>query len=168
MKKQIHILEGIIILLLILIAGLLTVKFIYKIRHENVDTSYMWNITFSNLSIKEGSKKGSLSLNDNVINLDVTLDNDSEFFEFTLDVINKGSLNAKIDELKIDKEANNDILIYKITYDDDTEIKEGDILLPNVKKVIKVRIEYPKQESKIYDSLSLKLSLKINYIAIYK
>lgn len=167
MKKQIHILEGLMILLFILIAGLLTIRFIYKINHEEVDTSYMWNINFTNMNIKEGSKKGSLSLNDNTIYLDVTLNNDTEFFEFTLDIENNGSLNAKIDELNIDKESNNEILTYKITYEDDTEIKEGDILKSKSKTTIKVRIEYPKQKDKIYESLNLKLSFKINYIAEY-
>ncbi|MBR4694405.1 MAG: hypothetical protein IKP07_06280 [Bacilli bacterium] len=167
MKKQIHILEGIIILLLILIASLLVIRFIYKINHETVDTDYMWNIEFDNLNITEGSTKGNLSLNDNVINLDVSLEKDTEFFEFTLDVTNKGSLNAKIEEVIVEKDADNDILKYNITYLDDVPINRGDIIRSHDKKTIKVRIYYPKQEQKIYEKLNLKLKLNISYVAVY-
>ncbi len=167
MKKQIHILEGLLILTFVLIAGLLTITFIYKINHEKVDTDYMWNIEFTNLNIKEGSSKGNLSLNDNTIYLDVTLENDNEFYEFTLDVNNNGSLSSKIDDITIDTETDNDILKYTITYADDIPIQKGDILNSNSSKTIKVRIYYPKQSKKIYQKLNLKLSLNIKYIAIY-
>ncbi len=167
MKKQIHILEGILILVFILIAGLLTIKFIYDINHEEVKTDYMWNMTFTNLNISDGSVSGNLSLNDNVINLDVSLKDDTEFFEFTIDVTNNGSLKAKIEELNIDEDKDNEILKYNITYLDDTPIKVGDVLNSHTKRAIKVRIYYPKQKEKIYQRLNLKLKLNIKYVAIY-
>lgn len=167
MKKQIHILEGILILTFIVIASLLSVIFIYKINHEKVETDYMWNIEFSNLNISEGSQKGTLTLNDNIINLDVSLKDDSEYFEFTIDVTNNGSLKAKIDEININEEKDNDILNYTITYLDDTPLKEGDILNSHTKKTIKTKIYYPKQKDKIYEKLNLKLTFTINYVAIY-
>mgnify|MGYP006916022877 CR=1 FL=1 len=167
MKKQIHILEGILILTFIVIASLLSVIFIYKINHEKVETDYMWNIEFSNLNISEGSQKGTLTLNDNIINLDVSLKDDSEFFEFTIDVTNNGSLKAKIDEININEEKDNEILKYTISYLDDTPLKEGDILNSHTKKTIKIKIYYPKQKDKIYEKLNLKLTFNINYVAIY-
>ncbi len=167
MKKQIHILEGLLILIVILLLGLLTIKFIYHIRHEEVDTSYMWNINFTNLTVSEGSKKGTINLDNNSINLDVTLSKENEFYEFTIDINNTGSLDAEITKLLIDIDNPDNILEYTITYLNGLSIDEGDTLLSNETKTIKIRIEYPHQNSKIYNALNLKLSLNIEYSPIY-
>lgn len=167
MKKQIHILEGLLILIVILLLGLLTIKFIYHIRHEEVDTSYMWNINFTNLTVSEGSKKGTINLDNNSINLDVTLSKENEFYEFTIDINNTGSLDAEITKLLIDIDNPDNILEYTITYLNGLSIDEGDTLLSNETKTIKIRIEYPHQNSKIYKALNLKLSLNIEYSPIY-
>ena len=45
MKKALCLIENIIIFLLLLISCLSFVKFIYQINHENIDTSYVWDIT---------------------------------------------------------------------------------------------------------------------------
>ena len=79
MKKQLHILKGLFILTLIFILSLCLVTFTYKILHENVDTTYMWNINLTNLKIKEGSKKGNISIKDNKVTLDLTLKEENDF-----------------------------------------------------------------------------------------
>lgn len=168
MKKQLHILQGLIILIIILIASLLSIKFIYKIKHEKLDTTYMWNINFTNLMVSKNSKKGDIKLEDNNINLELILEKENEFFEFTVDIENNGTLNAKLTDFNIIVENPKKILTYKITYIDKTEIKKGDILYSNDKKTILVRIDYPKQNNKIYEALKLKLSFNINYSAIQK
>ncbi|MBQ4031479.1 MAG: hypothetical protein II625_06965 [Bacilli bacterium] len=167
MKKQLHILEGLIILIIILLLGLLTIKFIYHIKHENVDTSYIWNINFSNLVVTEGSKEGHISLNNNSIDLDVTLSKEKEFYEFLIDVNNTGTLAAEITDLSINVENPDNILKYTVTYENGISIDKGDKLESNETKTIKVRIEYPTQKSKVYKSLNLKLSLNIEYSPIY-
>ncbi len=166
MKKQLHILEGLMIIVVIIIFGLLSIKFIYHIRHEQLDTTYMWNINYSNLKVTEGSKDGQISLNDNEIALEVELNNENEFYEFTFDITNDGVLDAKIDELKLDIDNDKDILKYSLTYDNDLQISKDDILAAKDKRTVKVKIYYPLQSSKIYEALKLKLSLNINYTAI--
>ena len=159
--------EGLIILIIILLLGLLTIKFIYHIKHENVDTSYIWNINFSNLVVTEGSKEGHISLNNNSIDLDVTLSKEKEFYEFLIDVNNTGTLAAEITDLSINVENPDNILKYTVTYENGISIDKGDKLESNETKTIKVRIEYPTQKSKVYKSLNLKLSLNIEYSPIY-
>ncbi|HIS17093.1 MAG TPA: hypothetical protein IAC02_00580, partial [Candidatus Coprovivens excrementavium] len=56
---------------------------------------------------------------------------------------------------------------YSISYLNQEPINTGDILKSQETKTILVRISYPKQKDKIYDSLNLKLSLDISYTAIY-
>lgn len=167
MKKQIHILQGLIILIIILIAGLLSIRFIYKINHEKMDTTYMWNINFNNLKITKNSKKGKITLEDNTINLDLTLEKETEFYEFSIDIENSGTLDAKLQELNLQVNNPKNILTYKLTYQNGTEIKKGDILYSNTKESIIVRIDYPKQKEKIYEALKLNLTLSIKYSAIY-
>lgn len=164
MKKQLHILKGLIILNIIFILSLLLVRFIYNILHEQVDTTYMWNINLTNLKVKDGSKNGNISLKDNKIVLDVTLKEEQDYYEFSFDIENNGSLDATLKEynLKIDNPKN--ILIYSILYKDNTKINIGDTLKSNKVNTIKVRIDYPKQPTKIYDELNIKVSLSLKYV----
>lgn len=164
MKKQLHILKGHLILTVILISALLLVSFIYKILHEKVDTTYMWNINLTNLKIKEGSKEGNISLKDNKVVLDLTLKEEKEFYEFSFDIENTGTLDAILDEYNLSVDNQKNILTYNITYLDGSNISKGDILNNKSTKTIKIRIDYPKQEKKIYEELSIKISLSLKYI----
>lgn len=166
MKKQLHILEGIIILIIIFIFSLLTVKFIYHIRHEKIDTTYMFNINFDNLEVSENSKEGSIEFENNNLNLDVTLENPGDFYEFTLDINNEGTLDTKISNIKLEVENPDDVLRYRLSYANDTNIEVGDILESGEKKTIKIHIVYPEMDEKIYDALSLKLSLLIDFTTL--
>lgn len=167
MKKQIHILEGIMILTTILISGLLVIKFIYHINHEKMDTTYMWNIKLTNLHVKEGSKEGIISLDNNLLNLKLVLEEENEFYEFTLDIVNEGTLSSELDNINLNVENEKGILTYDIKYIDQTALKKGDILKSNETKTIKIRIDYPKQEEKIYESLKLNMLLELKYKALY-
>lgn len=164
MKKQIHILKGLFILTLIFILSLCLITFTHKILHEKVDTTYMWNIKLTNLKIKEGSQKGTISLKDNKVSLDLTLKEEKEFYEFTFDIENKGTLDATLEEynLKVDNKKN--IITYNITYLNDEPIHKGDILNNDSTQTIKVRIDYPEQEKKIYEELNIKITLSLKYI----
>lgn len=164
MKKQLHILKGHIILFLILLFSLLLVSFLYKIIHQKVDTTYIWNINLTNLKVKEGSKKGDISLKDNKVELDLTLEKEKEYYEFSFDIENNGTKDAILEEYNLEVDNKKNILTYNISYLDNTPIKKGDILSNKSTKTIKVRIDYPKQEKKIYDKLNIKISLNLKYI----
>ncbi len=167
MKKQIHIIQGIIILLIIFIALLISIKFIYKINNEQVDTSYMWNINLTNLKITEGSIEGTTKLENNTLTTEVTLKKEKEYYEFTFDIENTGTLDAIIDNINLFVDNKKNILTYKVSYLDGTSLNKGDVLKSNTNKTILVRIDYPKQTNKIYDELTLKITLSLIYKAIY-
>lgn len=164
MKKQIHIQKGLLILTAIFICSLLLVTFVYRITHEKVDTLYMWNIKLTNLKVKEGSEKADLSLKDNKVNLDLTLKKEKDFYEFYFDIENNGTLDAILKEMDFKVDNPKNIITYKITYLNDQQIKEGDILNNKSTQTIKVRIDYPEQEKKIYEELNIKISLSLKYI----
>ncbi|MGN1372284.1 MAG: hypothetical protein ACI4XM_08430 [Candidatus Coprovivens sp.] len=168
MKKQLHILKGLFILTTIIIASLLLIKFIYQINNEKLDTKYLWDISFTNLKVKEGSTtKGKTSIDKNNLTIEAELSNELEYYEITIDIENKGTLKAQLDdiELSIDNEQN--ILKHQITYVDDTPIKKGDYIEPKSNKTIKIRVEYPHPQEKIYESLKIKINLNMKYIAFY-
>lgn len=167
MKKQLHILQGLFILTFILIMSLLIIKFIYNINQENIDTSYMWNIKLDNIKIKEGSKNCKTTIENNILKTEVLLEKEEEFYEFTFDVINNGSLDAKISEIKLGIDNPQNILTYKLSYLDGTSINKEDILESKSKKTILIRVDYPKQKDKVYEALKLSLTLNIKYTAIY-
>lgn len=164
MKKQLHILKGHIILFIIFISALLLISFIYKILHEQVDTSYIWNINITNLKIKDGSQKGNISLKDNSLTLELTLKEEKEYYEFSFDIENNGTKDAILDEYNLSIDNQKNILTYSITYLDNSKISKGDVLNNKSTKTIKVRIDYPKQEKKIYEELNIKINLSLKYI----
>lgn len=161
MNKLLLILQNVIILILITMFVLILSLFIIKIKNQKLDTSYMWNIKYSNLNVTDGSKEADLVLDDNELSLELTLENELEFYELTIDIENSGTLDAKISEINLNIENDKNIIKSSLTYDDNTEIKIGDEIKSNEKRTIKLRIEYPKQEEKIYEALTLKLSLNI-------
>ena len=167
MKKQLHILKGLFILTIIFIASLLSIKFFYKINNEQLDTNYLWNIKFNNIIVEEGSQEGKIDFTDNNLTLEVELSKVKEYYEFTIDIENSGTLNAKLDTINLAIDNPKNILTYQVTYLDGTTIKQGDIIESQSKKTIKVRIDYPETKEKIYDALKLSLTLNMKYIASY-
>ena len=101
------------------------------------------------------------------MNLSVTLKNEGEFYEFTYKINNNGNLNAQISKIDKKIESKDGILIATITYADGTEIKEGDIINSKESKAVKIRIDYPKQEKKIYDELTLNMSFLVTFTPYY-
>ncbi len=167
MKKTVKIIEISVIILLLFLSCFLLFKFVNKIHHEKIDTTYMWNIKYNNIKVAEGSKEGQIEEKDNKVNLNVTLTKPEEFYEVTFDVVNSGTLTAYISKITKEITSTDDILKCRITYLDNSEIKKGDKLLSNNKETIKIRIEYPDTKAKIYKELKLNLQLRITYKAIY-
>jgi len=167
MKKALGILESLLIAQLLFVSILIGIKFIYGIRHETIEVKYLWNITSSEIKVTEGSVNGELTNTEDGIVLNVKLKNEEEFYEFTYDITNNGNLDAAITNIEQDITSTNNILVAKITYLDDSEIKIGDIIKSKETKTIKVRIDYPKQETKIYDELTLNFAHKISFSPSY-
>lgn len=167
MQKAMKIIQYIEIIIITLITSLLLYRFVYKIHHEKVDTTYMWNINVKNIKVTEGSKNGEIIEKDNKLELKATLNQPKEFYEVTFDIVNEGTLSAYINKIYNQVDSTDNILKYYITYLDGREINKGDVLPPEKKKTIKIRIEYPEINSKIYKELQLNLQFKIFYKAVY-
>lgn len=166
MKKVISILEIILILLIITIAFMLSLKFFYTIQKEDLNEKYYLDIKISELMVEEGSKLDDISYNNETLNLNVTFKEENDFCKIKMKIKNNGSLSAKLNDITNEINANNQILKYEITYENQEQLKKGDIIESNEEKTIIIFIYYPKQDKKIYDELTLQLKLILNYDVI--
>ena len=127
-----------------------------------------WDVHFDNVDITAGSVAftSDPTISDNTrIYYSLTLDNPGQFCEFTFDVVNDGTLDAKLDDLSIYPELTTEqqnYLRYTVTYHDGVDIKVGDALYASDFEKILVRIEYLENDDiTLYPSADQSLSFTI-------
>lgn len=147
---------GITILLLTISIFVMSVGF--AIRSEKlringsttIGESPKWNVHFANVEVAPNSvsgesvRKPATIINDEstFINYDVVLSSYNDSYEFTVDLVNDGNINARISSVMytLSDEAK-EYLDYSIEYEDGTKVLEGDELLKRSMKKIKVRLQ---------------------------
>ncbi|MBR2828139.1 MAG: hypothetical protein IKE70_02790 [Bacilli bacterium] len=161
MKRKIKKTKVIIILLLITVIGIgyatlganLRINGVTKIENAS------WNVRFKENSIHispgsievdttNGGKEATID-NISTVSYQVKLLKPGDFYEFTVDVENTGSIDAmigsisnKINLVEINENSLPDYLKYSVSYSDGVEIKNNQFLKSNTTETIKVRIEY--------------------------
>ena len=134
-----------------------------------------WDIHFANLVVNSSSVSTStpatIDPTDNTsIDYEVTLDKPGDFYEFTVDIVNAGSITGKISLLTntgIPTELK-DIIDYSIVYTNkNTPVQVNDLLNHNSSKNIKVKVSFIEDISNNdlpSDDIDLDLNLSITYI----
>lgn len=172
--------RGLVVLLLLLILGIsigyatissnLTINTIANIGKAK------WDVHFDNIVKNENNVTAVVEptiSNQTEINYSVNLEQPGDFYEFTVDVVNAGTLNAVIDTDGVENTTlttEQDVYAnYTVTYDDGTEIAPGDTLAAGESKKIKVRIEYDntitsEQLNNLTENISLSLTASLNYV----
>ena len=141
-----------------------------------------WDVHFANIRESDGivdvdntGKRATIDEPNKVI-YSVKLNKPGDYYEFLVDVVNEGTLNAKVDLvtslIKInneEKELDNlpKWLIYKVEYEDGNVIEKNHILLSEGTETYRVRVEFNKDISK--DELpneeqTVELELETDYI----
>lgn len=145
-----------------------------------------WNVYFTNLQTTAGSVTPSVAptvsgTNTTTLNYTVTLENPGDFYEFTVDVKNGGTINAKIADNGISNTAltstQDTYVNYTVTYSDGTAIATGDKLSKSGATIsgitdtrtIKVRVEYDtnitaEQLNALEDDITLNLQFSLDYV----
>ena len=146
-----------------------------------------WNVYFTNIQTTTGSVTASVApsvsgTNTTSLNYTIVLEKPGDFYEFTVDVKNGGTINAKIAENGVTTttltSTQDTYINYSVTYLDGTAIQAGDKLaksgtvvneVPTDKKTIKVRAEYdpnvtPEQLGALEEDITLNLELSLNYV----
>ena len=181
MEKQRREKVLVVVVLLIVIVGL-TVAFAALSTTLNINgTAYLdaakWGIRFENLSepVKLGTAAvtGTAEIEETksaeITGINVSLSTPGDKVTYTVDLVNEGTINAKID--KIEKttliEEQQKYLTFKVTYKDGKEVREGDILSKGERKNLIITIEFIKdltKEDLPTNTSTISLSYKLNFV----
>lgn len=171
----------VIVVMLIVVAGL-TVAFASLSSVLNIKgTAYLdaakWGIKFQNLSEPEkigtASSTGTAKIEEaksaEISNINVNLSTPGDKVVYTVDLVNEGTINAKID--KIEKTAltseQQKYLTFKVTDKDYNEVSKGDILSSGETKKLIITIEFIKdltKEDLPTNTSTISLSYKLNFV----
>ena len=131
-------------------------------------TASNWDIHMENPKVTNGSATTTVpSINGNNLTFSTTLNMPGDYYEFTVDVVNGGSIEAMIDSVVKTPElttAQAKFLKYEITYQNGESINTKQNIAAGATTPIKVRLEYRNDLSAsdlptTADTLSLSLTL---------
>ena len=131
-----------------------------------------WDIKLANPKVKNGSVNNNLPVitNNTTASFSATLNNPGEFYEFTIDVVNNGSIDAMIDSIEklpsLTTEQSK-FLNYVIEYENGESISTKQLVEANSFVRLKVSVEFRKDISSTDLPISqnvLDLSFKLNYV----
>ncbi len=117
-------------------------------------TAASWDVHFDNLNITDGSVTATTPADitsDTTVEFAATLEEPGDFYEFTVDVVNSGTMDAMIDDFGISPELTSDqqkYLEYTVTYSDGVELEEKQELKQGTTETLKVRFSYIENEDK--------------------
>ena len=142
-----------------------------------------WDIHLDNLAIKEGSVEAVTDafIDDSktIVNYNVDLNELGDYYEFTVDVVNEGSIDGMIDnitsKIKINDNDYLDItediipnyLNYQVTYESGAKIIPKQELKRGERETYKVRIEYKnnlEEEDLPTTEQNLQFMFAVNYV----
>ena len=164
-----------IILLVILVIGIgyayLTSNLSISGQTEVVANT--WNIHFENLNVLEGSVTAStpatIQSNNTDIIYSINLSRPKDYYEFTVDVKNDGTLPGKVSISTLSglDTISSKVIDYSVTYTNSNSVNVGDILNAGAKKSIKVRVFYKDDISETdfpANDFNLTLTYTLQYI----
>ena len=141
-KKSLY--KSIILLVLLVIGiGYAYLTSNLSISGQTEVVANTWNIHFENLNVKDGSVTATTPATIDSNNVDITyaitLSRPKEYYEFTVDVKNDGTLPGKvsISELSGLDTTSSKIIDYSVTYTNGRTVAIGDILNAGAKKTKK-------------------------------
>ena len=133
-------------------------------------TASNWDVHFDNIKVTSGSVAGDAPkiTSPTTATFSTTLSIPGNFYEFTIDVINDGSIDAMIENITktptlTTKQAK--YLKYEITYQNGESITTNQLVEKNSSIRLKVRIEYRKDltASDLPTTETLQLGLQLDY-----
>ena len=141
---------------------------VLEIHGNSEVTASTWNIHLENVQVKSGSVATNAPVisGNSTLAFDVELNTPGEFYEFTVDIVNDGSIDAMIDSVVKTPELISEqakYIKYEVTYENGESISIKQTLKKGTSTPIKVRVEYRKD---IVASGSTELSLKLTLVYV--
>ena len=181
MEKERRTKALVVVVLLIVVAGL-TVAFAALSATLNINgTAYLdaakWGIRFENLSsptkIGSATTTGTAKIEETkaaeITGINVSLSTPGDKVVYTVDLVNKGTINAKIDNIEktVLTSEQQRYLTFKVTDQNGKEVSEGDILSAGETKNLTITIEFIKdltKEDLPKQTSTTSLSYKLNFV----
>ena len=181
MEKERRTKALVVVVLLIVVAGL-TVAFAALSATLNINgTAYLdaakWGIRFENLSsptkIGSATTTGTAKIEETkaaeITGINVGLSTPGDKVTYTVDLVNKGTINAKIDNIEktVLTQEQQRYLTFKVTDQNGKEVSEGDILSAGETKNLTITIEFIKdltKEDLPKQTSTISLSYKLNFV----
>ena len=181
MEKERRTKALVVVVLLIVVAGL-TIAFAALSATLNINgTAYLdaakWGIKFENLSsptkigsaTTTGTAKIEESKSAEITGINVSLLNPGDKVTYTVDLVNEGTINAKIDNIEktVLTSEQQRYLTFKVTDQNEKEISQGDILGKGETRNLTITIEFIKdltKEDLPTSTSTISLSYKLNFV----
>lgn len=162
-----------IFLLCIITIGFASLSTTLNINGTTKIKGNTWNVYFDNVQVKDGSVDAAVpSISGKTkVDFNVLLSKPGDFYEFTVDVVNDGTIDAKIGDLNIKRLSVEEMnsIYYAVRYDDgyDEVLGKNDYLNANTTRKISVLLKYKDdifEEDLLKDGINLDLSVDLDYI----
>ena len=181
MEKERRTKALVVVVLLIVVAGL-TVAFAALSTTLNINgTAYLdaakWGIKFENLSsptkIGSATTTGTAKIEETkaaeITGINVNLSTPGDKVTYTVDLVNKGTINTKIDNIEKTQLTSEQqrYLTFKVTDKSGNEVSEGDILSAGETRNLTITIEFIKdltKEDLPTSTSTISLSYKLNFV----
>ena len=181
MEKERRTKALVVVVLLIVIAGL-TVAFAALSTTLNINgTAYLdaakWGIRFENLSsptrVWKATTTGTAKIEETkaaeITGINVSLSIPGDKVTYTVDLVNKGTINAKIDNIEktVLTQEQQRYLTFKVTDQNGKEISQDDILSAGETRNLTITIEFIKdltKEDLPKQTSTISLSYKLNFV----
>ena len=181
MEKERRTKALVVVVLLVVIAGL-TVAFAALSTTLNINgTAYLdaakWGIRFENLSsptkIGSATTTGTAKIEETksaeINGINVNLSTPGDKVTYTVDLVNKGTINAKIDNIEktVLTQEQQRYLTFKVTDKDGKEVSKYDILSAGETRKLTITIEFIKdltKEDLPKQTSAISLSYKLNFV----
>lgn len=162
----------IVALLLIISIGFSIISSSLTISGVSSIKGNTWDVHFENVEVKSGSVTApipTISASETTVTYNVTLDQPGDFYEFTVDAVNDGTIDAMVDTVSNTGLTENQqkYLIYQATYEDDSEIMTKHSLKKQTTETYKVRVEYNSEvegEDLPGADQTVTLTFSVNYV----
>ena len=144
---------GLLLLLILIGIGYAVIRSGLNINGTTHVHSASWDVHFENYQAASGSVtpiiEPSTTGNPTTVTYEVTLTNPGDYYEFTIDAVNNGTLDAmiesfssKIGDTEITPSTLPPYLSYSATYSDGVELQNKQQLLHNTRETLKLKIAY--------------------------
>ena len=131
-----------------------------------------WDIHFDNIVVKDGSvtpTRAATITDDTTVSFSVTLENPGDYYDFNIDVVNAGTINAMIDTISIQPvltENQQKYLDYIVTYSDGTELSENQRLDAGESETLRIAFIYKEGNPDDYPAEDEDIPVEVSIIYV--